>query len=41
MRKHLIFYHATESELRVVRVIYSARDIAGIFKPDEKEQDNR
>ena len=30
--KHIIFYHATNGELHVVRVLHSARDIAGIFR---------
>ena len=30
--KHLIFYRATDTEVRIIRVLHGARDIAGIFK---------
>jgi toxin ParE1/3/4 len=35
--KHLIFYRATDAELRVFRVIHGSRDIESIFKPDNED----
>jgi len=35
--KHLIFYRATDAELRIVRVLHGARDIAKIFHQEQAE----
>ncbi len=36
-RKHLIFYRATDAEVRVFRVIHGSRNIESIFKPDDED----
>jgi toxin ParE1/3/4 len=36
---HLIFYRAADAELRIIRVLHGARDIASIFKSDAEGQD--
>jgi toxin ParE1/3/4 len=37
--KHLIFYHASETELRIIRVLHGARDIARIFQHDARRNE--
>jgi toxin ParE1/3/4 len=35
--KYLIFYRATDTELRIFRVLHGARDIESLFPLDEEE----
>jgi toxin ParE1/3/4 len=35
--KYLIFYRATDTELRVLRVLHGAQDIESLFAPEEEE----
>ncbi len=35
--KYLIFYRATDTELRVFRIIHGSQDIESIFKPNEPD----
>ncbi|HVC80627.1 MAG TPA: type II toxin-antitoxin system RelE/ParE family toxin [Chloroflexota bacterium] len=39
--KHLIFYRATATEVRIVRVLHGARDLARIFHQGEEGQADR
>jgi toxin ParE1/3/4 len=34
-RKHLIFYRPIDGGVEIIRVLHSARDIAGLFSEDE------
>ena len=34
--KYLIFYRPTETDLEILRVLHSARDIESLFLPDEE-----
>lgn len=35
--KHLIFYQANDTELRVIRMLHSSRDIESIFKLEDEK----
>lgn len=36
-QKYLIFYRATDTELRVLRVLHGSQDIESLFAPEEDE----
>jgi len=38
--RHLIFYRASDEELRVIRVLHSARDVESLFSPQEESDDS-
>lgn len=37
--KYLIFYRATDTELRVFRILHGSQDIESIFKPSELDDE--
>lgn len=36
-RKYLVFYQVVEEELKILRVLHGARDLHGIFAPEDEE----